>query len=404
MAKLFSNSKQIKEAKEAAGAMQQAGMYGMEAADAANARILAGEAAATNIFNAMGQPGTFEPGSGTGSYGEGETNVFETDAMPNQDFKKMGPYANKGMFKTPREGVIDPEGYANATIGSIPFKMRSKMTAEAYQMLNKEGAEWDMLENSTLGQIHEGAALQLRDTLRQLRNSYAKGGTARRTAVNELGAIQAAERAHQAQTSETWRANIELHNYVRMNADRVQQGNISYVNSLPGLNQAYRDSMTKTANLMVSASEKAAIIAGQSYDIRAQQQAVNFGTKLLEAGIMMAVSSALDGGPSALANAGDYIAGFGGTGEGAGITGQFTDLLGGGVKAMGGDTSGLFGEDGAVSRYLPQSQYSKEQQAAVDKAGGIDANAAALERTAGVKNTASRTTVSQSFAKKMGYG
>jgi len=339
---IFSNKKGIREAKEAAGAMQQAGMYGMEAADAANARILAGEAAKTNVFNALGQPGTFEPGSGTGSYGEGETNLFETGAMPNQDFKKMGPYANKSMFDTPREGVIDPEGYANATIGSIPFKMRSKMTAEAYQMLNKEGAEWDMLENSTLGRIHEGAALQLRDTLRQLKNNYAKGGTARRTAVNEYSTIQAMESAHQAQTSETWETNLRLHDYVRQNADRVQAGNISYAESLPGINAAYRDSMTKTASLMISASEKAAIIAGESYEIRASQQAVNFGEKLLEGVILAATSKVLGGGATM---AGDYIQKIGGTGEDAGALGTFTDYLGGGVKSIGGDVSGLLGDE-----------------------------------------------------------
>ena len=378
---LFSNKKAIREAKEAAGAQQQAAIYGMEAADAAQARILAGEAAASNIFGALGQEGTFEPGSGTGTYGTGETNLFETAAMPNQAFKKMGPYANKGMFDTPREGVIDPEGYANAAIGSIPFKIRSKMTAEAYQLLNKEGPEWDMLENSTLGTIHEGAALQLRDTLRQLKNNYAKGGTARRAAMNEFGEIQAAESAMRMRVQETWQANLRLDNFIRQNADLVQAGNISYVNSLPGLNSAYRDAMTKTAALMVTAGEKAAVIAKSSYEIRASQQAQNFGTKLLEGVILAAASKVIGGGFQA---GGDWIMGQGGTGEGASGYGKFTDYLGGGVKAMGGDISGLV-------QSAQQSAYTPAQQAAVDEAEGYDANKAALERQAGVKNTPTST-------------
>jgi hypothetical protein len=101
------------------------------------------------------------------------------------------------------------------------------------------------------------------------------------------------ESAHQAQTSETWEANLRLHDYVRQNADRVQAGNISYAESLPGINAAYRDSMTKTAALMVSASEKAAIIAGESYEIRASQQAVNLGQKLVEAAVTAVASRAL---------------------------------------------------------------------------------------------------------------
>ena len=394
---IFSNKKGIREAKEAAGQQQQASIYGLEAADAANARILAGEAAKTNIFNALGQPGTFEPGSGTGNYGAGETNIFDTEAMPNQDLKKLASYGGGKQLKTPRAGVIDPEGYANAAIGSTSFKIRSKQTAEAYQPLNKEGAEWDMLENSTLGSIHEGAALQLRDTLRELKNNYAKGGTARRAAMNEMGEIQAMERAHQAKTDKVWQANITLHHYIRENADRVQAGNISYVESLPGLNAAYRDSMTKTAALMVSASEKAAIIAKGAYDTRASQQAVNFGTKLIEAGIMAVASSALNGGASdAFTSAGNYISQWGGTGETAGIGGQFTDLLGGGVSAMGGDYTGLWGDTSS-----PRSTLTNEQLEAAETSGGIDVNKAALEATAGVKNMPGATAAGDWFSKRM---
>ena len=396
---IFSNKKGIREAKEAAGQQQQASIYGLEAADAANARILAGEEAKANIFNALGQEGTFEPGSGTGSYGTGETNLFDTNAMPNQDLKKLASYGGGKQLKTPRKGVIDPEGYANATIGSLPFKMRSKMTAQAYQLLNKEGAEWDMIENSTLGTIHEGAALQLRDTIRQLKNNYAKGGTARRAAMNEFGEIQAAERAHTMKTQESWQANLRLHDYIQQNADRVQAGNISYVESLPGLTTAYRESMTKTAAPMVSAGEKAAIIAGEAYEVRASQQAVNFGTKLMEAGIMAVASSALNGDYNDMfASAGQYIAGFGGTGEMASIGGQFTDLLGGGVSAMGGDYTGLFGQ--SSSEGGPKN-YTDAQADAAAKAAGVDVNKAALESVAGVKNTARSTGVGDAFSKSM---
>ena len=401
---LFSNKKAIREAKEAAGQQQQASIYGLEAADAANARILAGEEAKTNIFNALGQPGTFEPGSGTGTYGTGETNTYDTEAMPNQDLKKLASYGGGKQLKTPRKGVIDPEGYANATIGSLPFKIRSKQTAEAYQLLNKEGEAWDLLENSTLGTIHEGAALQLRDTVRRLKNDYAKGGTARRAAVSEAGMIQAAERAHVMKVQESWQANLRLHDSVRQNADRVQAGNISYVDSLPGLNQEYRAAMTATASLMVSAAEKAAIIAGEAYEIRANEQAVNFGTKLIEAGIMAVASSALNGDYNdAFASAGNYIAQWGGTGEGAGIGGQFTDLLGGGVSAIGGDISLLQDSLGFDSGVGGPMNYTDAQAGAAAKSQNIDVNKAALDAAAGVKNT-TRANVGDAFTKSVTEG
>jgi hypothetical protein len=381
----FSNSKAIREAKEAAGQQQAAAIYGMEAADAANARTIAGEAAAVNIFNAFGQEGTFEPGSGTGSYGEGQTNLFDPNAMPNQNLKSFGSYGGRKQLKTPRGGIIDPEGYANANIGTTAFKIRSKQTAEAYQLLNREGKEWDMLENSTLGQIHEGAALQLRDTLRQLKNNYAKGGTARRTAMNEMGEIQAAEFAHRMKTSETWQANIRLHDYIRKNADRVQAGNIEYVKTLPGLSTEYRAAYTATAALMVSASEKAAIIAGEAYEIRASQQARDIGGKLVEAVVLAAASSALSHSNEMFSAAGNYIQEWGDSNLGV-TGGKFTDLLGGGVTAMGGDLSGLWGRaDASPAGRL--GGLTAAQKAAADASAGVDVNQAVLDEKTGVKNT-----------------
>ncbi|KKL70889.1 hypothetical protein LCGC14_2100380, partial [marine sediment metagenome] len=196
---LFSNKKNIRKAKEAAGQQQAAGIYGMEAASAQSARQIAGQEAQANIFSALGQPGTFGPGATTGSYGDGSTNMWDDSAVVDQSLSEFATYGGKDQFGRgkgknkkggkplgSRAGIIDPEGYANQVIGSIPFQIRSKQTAEALQLLNKEGPAWDELENATIGTIHEGAALQLRDTMRQLKNNYAKGGTARRTAVNEF--------------------------------------------------------------------------------------------------------------------------------------------------------------------------------------------------------------------------
>ncbi len=372
---IFSNKKAIERATAAASKMNYLSASGVEASRAQTERDIKGEQAATNVFNALGQEGTFEPGSGTGSYGTGQTGMYETDNMPSDDLRKLGGgKATRDLIGTARTGIIDPEGYANAAIGSIPFKIRSKQTAEAFQLLNKEGAEWDMLENSTLGAIHEGAALQLRDTMRLLRNNHAKGGTARRTAIAEFGEIQAAEMAMQARVQETWRANLELHSYIRQNADRVQAGNISYVQSLPGLNASYRSAMQANTAMMVAANEKAAIIAGESYEIRASQVARNVGGKLLEGVIMAAASSVFDKGSTAV---GDFL-----TAQGSGVDddgnrnpdtmwGSTSTFLGGVVHQTGKNISGAGGL---------QSLYTPEQQDAVDEAQGRDLQKEALDK------------------------
>ncbi len=349
----FSNKKQVERATAAASKMNYLAASSVEAAGANEARNIAAEEAKGNIFAALGQPGTYEPGSGVGTMGDGSTNMYDENAGADEGILKMGGgRATRDLASSKRAGIIDPEGYANKTIGTTPFKIRSKLTAEAYQLLNREGEEWDRLENSTLGNIYEGAALQLRAAQRQINNDLAKGSGARSSARAMAARINVAESAHQARVQETWRANLDLHNYIRSNAERVQQGNISYTESLPGLNGAYRSAMQSVAALKISANEKAAIIAGESYEIRASQQAVNFGGKLLEAVTMAAVSGVMDKGAVAMggvlddystANPDTFLggaAGFAGdvlSNDGKGLDVDFTDAN---AAALNRDTSG----------------------------------------------------------------
>jgi hypothetical protein len=157
-----------------------------------------------------------------------------------------------------------------------------------------------------LGAIHQGSANQLRDTIRQLKNDFAKGGSARRTALNEVNMIRAQEAAMNMQTEQTWRANLDLHQFVNQNADRVMAGVASFREILPGLSSNYRAAMAESAKLAVFAGESAAQIAKEAYEVRQSQQAVRFGEKLAEGLIMASISSALQSGGQI---AGSYIAG-----------------------------------------------------------------------------------------------
>ena len=370
MAKLFSNSKGIREAKEAAGQQQRAMILGLQAADDAKLNVQRIEETKANIFLAMGQNNTYGAGATGSTYGAGgeggavNYNLYDDDVAKNQDFRKLASYGGKDLFSGSREGIIDPDGFANAVSMSTGFQIQSQQVADSQQLLNQEGPAWDLLENSTLGQIHEGAALQLRDTLRELKNKFAKGGTARRTAANEFNTILAQERAMRTRVQETWQANIRLHHYVRANADRVAAGTSRFIDNLPGLNDSYRGAMMETAKLQIFAAENAAKFAGEAYDIRASQQAMNFGTRLLEGVILAAASSAINNVAPGLGNA---IAGIGGTGvdeQGndvpVGALGRFTNVLGGTLTDFGGQLAGG----------LRGTQYNEEQQKAVDKAKG----------------------------------
>lgn len=308
---LFSNKKNIRRAKEAAGQIQAASIRGMELVETEKARGIAAEETKFNVLTALGAPGTYGPGAsgisfdgsggdGDGGAGGGGGSIFDTSgtglSQKDQSLRKFSTWGSevfgKGVLAGTREGIIDPNSYLSKLSKSSIFRQQSQQVAESEQLLNREGPLWDRLENSVLGQIHEGAALQLRDTMRRLKNNFAKGGSARRTAVNEAQEIMAMQDAMNSRVNQTWQANIRLNEYVQQNFDRVRNGAMKFADALPGLNESYRASMLATAQLAVQATGAAASMAGNAYELRMSQQAVNFGTKLAE-GLIQAVASVI---------------------------------------------------------------------------------------------------------------
>jgi len=358
---LFSNKENIRRAKEAAGQIQAASIRGMEIADTERARSIAAEETKFSVLTALGTPGTYGPGA-TGTGGEGGGGIFDVSgtglSAKDPSLEKFGSFADltamgirrEGWQYTPeqeamlkergtRQGILDPTAYTRELSKSPLFQMQSQQVAEAQQLLNREGPAWERLESSTLGTIHEGAALQLRDTMRRLKNSYAKGGSARRASMNEFQTILAQESAMRTRTQETWQANLRLRDIVNQNFERVRNGSMKFVDALPGLNESYRSAMQSTAALAVEATKTAGLMAGEAYDLRMSQQAVNFGTKLVE-GLIQAVASAIPVvGPALGAAIGSARSGTSATASSGSDSGVFSGLFSGAAEGA----LGLFG-------------------------------------------------------------
>ena len=325
----FSNAGPIRDAKEAAGAQQYAGIAAMEAVDRERARAIAAEEAKAAVWGLLGQDGTFGSGSSftevmNPNNPDDPTSVFNTSGLglsqPNQALAYMGPNSpgKKQLLGTPREGILDPESYARAISNTAAFRIQSQRVAESEQLLNQEGPAWDMLSNSVLGVINEGSALQLRDTVRKLKNQYAQGGTARRTAMFEANELLAGERAMRTRVQETWQANLALYDSIRQNADRVAAGTQAFMQSLPLVNDAYRDAMQKTALLQIEASKMSSAAALNAWNTKMTQQPQNFGLNFAEGIVKLAGGLALSYVTGGVAG-GILSMGEGGAGFGAGF-------------------------------------------------------------------------------------
>jgi hypothetical protein len=307
----------------------------MEAADRERARNIANEQSKMAVYGLLGSPGsygaqnTFTQNWQNKNNLDDPTSLFDTSgtglSQPNQALKSFGPNdPSKGMLLgQAREGILDPASYAAAISGSASFRIQSQRVAESEQLLNQEGPAWDMLNNSVLGIINEGSAMQLRDTMRKLKNQYAKGGSARRTAMFEANELAAGERAMRTRVQETWQANLALYDSVRQNADRVAAGTASFMAGLPLVNESYRDAMMRTAELQIKASEIANNTIMSAYDTKMTQQPVDFLTNMMKGTISMFASITMSAASSAASYYSGGMAGGGGGGGGSEVPAAF---------------------------------------------------------------------------------
>jgi hypothetical protein len=294
---VFSNKKGVREAKEAAGAMQYAGAQGMEAVAAYKAQLMAAEMSNMQVYSALGAPGTYGPDAAAAAAANPATgSIHDTTgslSQPDQGLKQGMPYSKgrEGLLGTPRQGILDPEAYAAKIMQSSSFRTRSALTAEAEQLANREGPLYDKLENSIIGVINEGAALSLRAQMKEFRTQNARGTTGaagpRRAAMQDARAILAMENNMAQRVQQTWTATMEFQKHMWGQIDNVQKGNVDFLENLPLTNRAFLDAVGESAKMQVEAGIMSAKISQGAYHVKQSQQPVNFGISFAEALIGM---------------------------------------------------------------------------------------------------------------------
>lgn len=294
------SSKSSKQAKEYAKQQNVLAAAGIESVEAEKARTIAAEQARQRIYGLLGAPGTYDlPGTGaptaTGDVFQAGTKFGEAgSSLAMAQFRGGGYTPQVGDWES-RAGILDPEKYAEDVSKTAGFRIQSRRTAEAEQLLAREGPMWDELSNSVYGVINENAATQLREDVRALKTQAARGGTARRTALAEAQQMQAQEASNRAKTDQTWRANLELFSIVRENADNVAKGNYNFVENLPMIRGAYQ-------NTMAALSE---MLTGVALPQSSQMKTVGFEAKMrfpkvstfqrITSGVLGAISGVMSG-------------------------------------------------------------------------------------------------------------
>jgi len=360
----------------------------IETVSAERARTNAAEQARANVFGNLGLEGSYgipgTPGAPAAPGGGANDDIYSTDMTKDPTAsalaKKNSQLGNFEKADT-RSGILDPKKYATSVGQSAMFRIQSQRTAEAEQLLNREGKMWNELSNSVYGVINEGSAMGLREDQRAIKNNAAKGGTARRVAMAEAQQMHAQEVANQQRTSQTWNANLALFDVVRKNADAVMQGNYNFMDNLPQVRAAYSQTMTKLAEMMTNvALPMSSNMLAAGFQAVADHPKTSTLSRILNGvigaaqgyasgdgsnlggGILGGLSAAMQNAPSTERDSrGRAIGATGGSGGvfgAASDTGQSAGNVYTGLKSMGSDAIDWWKGTGSADRGMTTEQKS----------------------------------------------
>ena len=247
----------------------------------------------SNLQNAFGQEGTyagspgFAGGDFTGGQGvpSGGGSIFEKasvsdyamqlagakltgkdkrafNALSPEEQAKYGDAetyskeAGEGMYGGHRRlremagKTINVEAATKAAKGSKQFQMLSQLTAEANQMMQREGPAWERLEGSVIGPIKEAGAQSMEASLDSLNNMYASGGTARNKALQQAMRMQAQSDVNFKAYAQVSQANAAMDGWIRSNAKQQTAFNQSWSQNVAGVRQAYLGNINAANNYM----------------------------------------------------------------------------------------------------------------------------------------------------------
>ena len=230
--------------------------HAVQALDFERQRAQAAEETRRRTFNLLGAPGTYDlPGAAPQTQTAAPAgDVYQTvsGASPIAEKLLSGKPFKEAFAKYAEEGaqILDPEKATADISSSAMFRIQSRKTAEAEQLLAGEGPMYDMLHNSVMGPIVEGSATMLREQLRDIRTRAAKGGSARRTALKEAQEMAAQEMANRQRVQETWNANLKLWETIRNYSNDVAEQNYRFLDNIPMIRGQYQETMSSLADMV----------------------------------------------------------------------------------------------------------------------------------------------------------
>jgi len=192
-------------------------------------------------------------------------------------------------FRQTREGVLDPQKFAQTAAASPAAQIVSKQLAEARDLSNPQSNFRQTLEQSITNPIIESGAEALRESMRYIQNQAAKGGTARRTALKEAQTMLSIERSNRMVAQEMWQKNLAFETWIRDYQRTAVNSAVGFVQGL-GVNE-YVGAMNSAGRFMAeTVAPHTAAYSAQAYQLGMTKKKDNLG-KMILGGAMMGASA-----------------------------------------------------------------------------------------------------------------
>ena len=295
------------------------------------------------VSNLLGAEGTYPGSSGYKgpTIGQPQESIFETKGTVSgaalAQIKPKDQARSKGLLEEQARG-LDVNKTVNQITSSKSFGIASQLTAEASQMMNREGPMYERLQKSITNPILKRGSQMLDDSLEELKGSYARGGRARREGMKDAMKIQAQMEANEFVGSKMVEANASFDQWARDNARSTLAFNQQWASNLQGVRSQYTNSMGAAREFMLKAAIPTASSMQSQADAINQQGKKNWvdiglGAVMAVAGV---VAAPFTGGASlALVAAGGNMMSKGTGGAGGASTGGMT-TGGGAPRTLGG--------------------------------------------------------------------
>jgi hypothetical protein len=220
------------------------------------------------------------------------------------------------LTSTVTDYAMNPKIAAEKIAATRSGRMVSYMTAQADQLVRREGPLWEEIKQSVHGPIIEGAGQAHQEMLEQIQTEAAKSGSARNRAVQMATQVQASQNIMRDKQNMLWQSNLKLIEFGIQNARAQLSFNDAWVSNRAGIRDQFNQMMNAFTEMRVNTIMPAEIQAANNYaDSQQVANQLSLGSGLARADGTMNMYGTIGG---AFMEAGGMAMGKGLTGKSGG--------------------------------------------------------------------------------------